>query len=153
MNTPTILPTHKVICIHGKSACGKTTLAKLLAAKYPQYSIFHTDDYIKHGFKNALYVMMADMSEDPNPFKIIEGVQVPRLLRKWQEKGMAGADLILHVFCEEQTRVQRYYERGDHSKLAQLKGWDAMLQSIWDSIDHAALPQIIKVNTTPKVKA
>lgn len=148
MILPTLTKDHRTVCVMGKSANGKTTLANLLAQKYPRYVLYHTDDYIRYGFKQALYVMMADIAQDRTPYKIIEGVQVTRLLRKWMEIGEPGADLILDAYCSDEERWERYNIRGELDKKAQLISYfDPMLETIWKSIDHSKLPPIVRVCT------
>jgi uridine kinase len=58
------------IVIIGAPASGKTTLANQLKEQYPDYSVYHSDDYIKYGYAESLYVMMDDIAKDPNPKQI-----------------------------------------------------------------------------------
>lgn len=114
-----------IICIHGKSAAGKTTLAKELGTAIG-YPIFHTDSYMRHGFSQSLYVLMADLEERNERNCIIEGIQVPRLLRRGFK-----CDLIIEVVCSEESRERRYHERGHQAKLHNLGNFDVLLGRIW----------------------
>lgn len=63
------------IAIAGGPRCGKTTLAETLGAAR------HTDDLIERGWSEAS-ALTATWFDEPGPW-IIEGVAVPRALRKW----------------------------------------------------------------------
>lgn len=83
------------VVIIGHPESGKTTLSDELAVKYPGYKIYHTDDYIGHGFERSVYELMSDIERDAAPKIIVEGVQAYRLLRKGAELGTFDADLII----------------------------------------------------------
>jgi dephospho-CoA kinase len=99
------------IVIVGAPASGKTTLANKLMEEYPDSSVYHTDDYIKHGFEDSLYVLMKDLAVDPNKKQIIEGVQAARLLRKGAELNNFHADLVITIDAPEMERMRRYSAR------------------------------------------
>lgn len=98
--------------IVGKSASGKSTLARKLKAENPDASLYLTDDYIPYGFKDSMYALMQDLIKDPNTNKIVEGVMVPRLLRKGLETGLLRADKIIVTWANESKRQARHNERG-----------------------------------------
>lgn len=98
--------------IIGKSASGKTTLARKMAAENPDASIYFTDDYIPHGFEKAVYIMMRDILADKKEHKIVEGVQVPRLLRHGARTGLLHADKIIICRAHVLTRRARHVQRG-----------------------------------------
>lgn len=116
---------YEVICIHGKSATGKTTIAAKLrwALGIP---VYHTDDYQKLGFEQALYGLMHALEEREKRACIIEGIQVPRLIRKGFKP-----DFIVEIVCDEALRVRRYHQRGDGNKVKNLAKFDAVLGKIW----------------------
>ena len=99
----------KNIVIIGCPASGKTTIAKELAKRTGQ-KVFHTDDYMQHGYKESLYVLLADLMEvnEAEP-PIIEGVQAYRLLRKGVELDCLYPDIVieLKVSPEQVERVYR----------------------------------------------
>lgn len=138
----------KTICINGKTAAGKTTLTNLLKKSFPNHSYYHNDDYKPYGFEGSLYAMMEDIESDPNDYKIIEGIQVPRLLRKGAQTGKFTADLIIELSCSEENRVKRYILRGDKDKIPNLKAFDQNLAKIWfDFVGYGNVPPIIRINT------
>lgn len=74
------------ICITGGPLTGKTTLAGALVAEMPVSSgvqIRHTDDLIPLGWSEAS-AAAALWFDAPGPW-IVEGVAVPRALRKWRK--------------------------------------------------------------------
>ena len=97
----------KNIVIVGCPASGKTTLAKELAKRTGQ-KVFHTDDYMQHGYKQSLYVLIADLMEQGRAV-IVEGVQGYRLLRKGVETQSIYPDIVieLKVSPEQVERVYR----------------------------------------------
>lgn len=121
-----------ITVIHGPSCSGKTTLAKHLHSLNPLASLYFTDDYIDEGFEKSLYALMENIARDPNPDKIIEGVQVARLLRKGAENKSFRADQIIICEAEEAVRDQRYVARGDGKDVDKRKAFDAMIQGIFD---------------------
>ena len=143
---------HNIVVI-GSSATGKTTIANKLAKKFPGYKVYHTDDYLQHGFKESLYVMRKDLAFDISPKKIIEGVQGVRLLRKGLEHNDFFADVIIVCDCTMQKRINRYKKRNELHKLPHLTGFDKMLGMIFkDYLDKLAVhpskrPRILTVTT------
>lgn len=132
---------YPVICIHGKSAAGKTTVASRLG-RHLGLKVYHTDDYKQHGWEQSLYVMMAELSEREKVSCVIEGVQVPRLLRKGFR-----TDLVIEVVCDDELRIRRYYQRGDGVKVGNLASFDATLAKIWGEV-RLTCP-VIRYNTDP----
>lgn len=120
------LPESNVVFIYGKSATGKTYLAEKLKAIYRGHLFFHTDDYMSYGFEQSLYALIADIKEiDPARY-VVEGVQVPRLIRKGFKPS-----LLIETYCSDSVRVARYRARGEASKLSRLAGFDAILGKIY----------------------
>ena len=118
----------KNIVIIGCPASGKTTLAKELAKRTGQ-KVFHTDDYMQHGYKESLYVLMADLMEQDRAV-IVEGVQGYRLLRKGVEMGCIYPDIVieLKVSPEQVERVYRTERKAE--KLPKLSAFNKMHETI-----------------------
>lgn len=98
----------KAIVIIGSPASGKTTLSKALAAKFGQ-RVIHTDDYIEHGYKEALYAMLPDILESEQPL-IVEGMQAYRLLRKGVELETFYPDVVIELEVTPQQVARVYME-------------------------------------------
>lgn len=145
--------TDKNVVIIGSSATGKTTIANKLAKKFPGFKVYHTDDYIHHGFKESLYALRKDLALDISPKKIIEGVNGVRLLRKGLEFNDFFADVIIICDCTMQKRINRYKKRNELHKLPHLRGFDKMLGVIFkEYLDKLEVypdkrPRILTVTT------
>lgn len=92
-----IEPNENLVVIVGPPAGGKTELANALAEKFPDYKVYHSDDYMIHGFTESLYKLMEDIQADPSKKIIVEGIQAARLLRKGVQTGTLFADLVIEV--------------------------------------------------------
>ncbi len=125
----------KNIVIIGCPASGKTTLAKELAKRTGQ-KVVHTDDYMQHGYKQSLYVLMADLMEQDSTV-IVEGVQGYRLLRKGVELDCIYPDIVieLKVSPEQVERVYRTERKAE--KLPKLAAFNKMHETIL--ADYAAM--------------
>lgn len=121
-----------ITVIIGPSCSGKTTLAKRLHAESPLASLYFTDDFKGEGFEQSLYALMEALGRDTNPDKIIEGVQVPRLLRKGLENKSFHADRVIQCVADDDVRDQRYLARGDDKDIEKRKTFDKMVQGIFD---------------------
>lgn len=112
------------LLITGGPSTGKTTLALELAIKQgvtPQ----HTDDLIGKLDWSAASAEVATWLNAPGDF-IIEGVSLPRALRKWLEANPEGkpADEVIYL---------------TNPRLAQNKGQVSMskgMQTVWDEIKN-----------------
>lgn len=121
-----------ITVIIGKSASGKTTLLEKLRLENPDASVYKTDDYIPYGFEEAVYVMLRDLKKDTNPNIFIEGVQVPRLLRKGLEQNSFKADKIIICQAHDYTRRQRHRARGSTEKqFVKRDSFDKMVMGIF----------------------
>jgi hypothetical protein len=130
-----INPNENVVVIIGHPDTGKTHLSEELAAQYPEHKIYHTDDYIKWGYEDALYKMMSDIEYDRPEKFIVEGVQGYRLLRKWAQEGKPGADLVI---------ITERMPRPDQARASEYMG--VSLQTVWRDYAQQVgkLPRIIK---------
>lgn len=72
-----ILNAHRRVAIAGGPRCGKTTLTRTVTDR----TRMHGDDYVDRGWSEASERLAADVNGLQFPF-IVEGVQVPRALRK-----------------------------------------------------------------------
>ena len=123
------IPKKGNVVIIGYPATGKTFLLDSITSKV-KASIYHTDDYIKHGFGEALYVLMGDIDRDDAPLKIIEGVLGYRLIRKGIELQTFHPDLIIVCEASVSTRTARIALRG---KLVQpTLSMDKGLNKVWE---------------------
>jgi len=104
------------IVIIGYAATGKTTLTDKIKKRFPAAKFYATDDYIKHGFEEGLYVLMDDLRKDPAPFKIIEGILGYRLLRKGAQMKSFYASGIVDVLATREERQPRIEARGKNLK-------------------------------------
>lgn len=85
MSAPSTLPTwlppllriYPRIAITGGPKAGKSTLAALVKTR----PIIHTDDFAKLGWSEASAAVVKHCNELP-PYFLVEGVAVPRALRK-----------------------------------------------------------------------
>lgn len=125
-------PEEKIAVIIGLAASGKTTLSEYLHERFPDHSLFHTDDYMSFGYEESLYRLMSDLQADQNPLKIIEGVQGYRLLRKLLQIDQAwNVDLIIVTVCDEEERMRRYLSRPENAgKADKLLAFDKNLEKV-----------------------
>lgn len=72
-----VLASHKRIAIAGGPRTGKTTLSQRVTDR----PVFHGDDHIALGWSESSLAMARDVESRPGPL-VVEGVQVPRALRK-----------------------------------------------------------------------
>jgi len=136
------IPKKGNVVIIGYPATGKTFLLDtIITACRVRASTYHTDDYIKHGFVEALYVLMEEIAKDKTPLKIIEGVLGYRLIRKGIELHTFHADLVIVCEASVPTRTARIVLRG---KLVQATlSMDKGLEKVWE--DCKAMGSVGKV--------
>lgn len=130
--TPAELLTHnftaQTVVIIGNPATGKTWLANELA-KRTGSPLIHADDYMGHGYKEALYVLLDDVVEVGSPL-IVEGVQCYRLLRKGVQLNCFYPDVVIELTAtdEQIKRIYREERAGKDTKF--LSGFNKMHQTI-----------------------
>lgn len=119
-------------------ATGKTTLTKKVLENIPNAVVFHTDDYMHHGYKDSLYQLMEDISREWLKLTeniIVEWVMGARLMRKLQEN-WHGNTVSLYVYLRGTPRlIEETYERERPGKnfdtiLSAIKGLDTVNASI-----------------------
>jgi len=122
----------KIICLFGSPGSGKTYLSNVLAAENAM-KIFHSDDYINYGYEDAVYYLMEDITKYlwyKGNGLIVEGVQVPRLLRKGHELGNFKADIL--IICERDWAdiVETYHKERNPDKIKYLMKFHTQNQAI-----------------------
>lgn len=120
--------TGKTVVIIGCPASGKTTLGKVLATRTGA-KLIHTDDYIQHGYKEALYVLLADIMEIEEPV-IVEGVHGYRLLRKGVEFDNFYPDVVIELEVAQEQVNAVYAKERPGKKVEYLAAFNKMHQTI-----------------------
>lgn len=119
-------------------ATGKTTLTKKIVEKFLNAVVFHTDDYMHHGYKDSLYKLMDDISEEGLRLTqniIVEWVMGARLMRKLQENWHSNV-VSMYIYLRGTPRlIEETYERERPGKnfdtiLSAIKGLDTVNASI-----------------------
>lgn len=129
------LKTCKIVVIIGKPCAGKTFVADYIQEEIlSDHSIFHSDDYIDYGYKESLYALIKEMQYDPNPRKIVEGVQGYRFLRKNLELNYWTIDAVIEVVCRPEERQRRYSARGKGNLP---EGFEKNLTTVFESYKAA----------------
>jgi adenylate kinase family enzyme len=143
-----------IIVIIGDPASGKSHLANELKSSHPDYRLISSDDYLKHGYQKALYVMMDDIALSDNKKMIIEGVQSARLLRKGIELNSFHPDVIIETEADDQTKMKRYASRGKeypHSMTKNIRTvMDEYRKSLAQMPANHKMPRLVKHDTSNK---
>jgi len=141
----------KVVVVIGLPASGKTTVASALQEEIlTGHSFYQSDDFIDHGYEQSLYAMIRVMDNDPNPLKLVEGVQGFRFLRKNADTKAYKINAVIIVDCSPEERAKRYAARGkgnlpssfDRNLETVFKGYMSKVLASGDP-----LPRFINVNT------
>lgn len=119
------------VLIIGCPASGKTYISNLLGKDNPGHTLIHTDDYIKHGYEEALYVLLDDLKEIHNP-AIIEGVLGYRLLRKGVELDCYYPDIVIELDISEALMFKTYSKERREKQISNLRGFNKSHQTILD---------------------
>jgi len=143
---------NKNVLIIGLPASGKTTLANKLhtfANDGAGHNLFHTDDYIPHGYEQALYVLMEDLKKSDQVYTIVEGILGYRLLRKGVQLDCYYPDLVIEMQVTQEQQARIYQQERDAKKLQYLKGFAATHQKTLN--DYFELigdrkPEWVKIN-------
>jgi len=105
------------IGITGAPKTGKTTLAG-------DGNVIHTDDYIERGWSGASQEI-ADLLDSPGNDLVVEGVAVPRALRKWLKANPRGRPIetlvVLTEPHEELTKGQASMGKGIETVLKEIE--------------------------------
>lgn len=120
------LPKKGNVVIIGYAATGKTTFSNTLQF---DGSLYHTDDYLKYGSVESLYVLMEDLKKDSNPLKVVEGIGGYRLLRKGLQLGNFQADLIIECQAANEIRYDRIKARSKNIQAT--FNMDKACEKIW----------------------
>ena len=127
----------KKIVIIGLPASGKTWLANKLATSLP---VYHSDDYLKHGFEDSMYIMQQDIAKNNPEAHIVEGIAAYRLLRKAAQGVFDyNPDLIIMVNRAEDVR-RSVYENERNKPFRSITGMQKTLDKILN--EYMALRKI-----------
>lgn len=118
-----------VVIVVGAPDSGKTHLSQELEIAYPDHKVYHTDDYIPHGFEQGLYELMKDIERDSPKKMIVEGILGFRLLRKWEQHKTSGPypdhylnpDLVIYT---QRTPREHRKDASDYTMRSQRPIWD-----------------------------
>jgi hypothetical protein len=134
------------VVIIGQPASGKSYLSELL--KGEMQILFHTDDYIKHGYEQSIYVLLEDLKKNNDKPRLVEGVGGYRLLRKGLQTGTFFPRVIINVQITSVKSRQIYeQERSDkdYKKVeAMIKGNEKVYQEYLNT-DSNFKPLIIDI--------
>lgn len=112
--------TGQSVAIIGHPATGKTWLGKALAAATGR-QVIHTDDYIRYGNVEGLYVLLEELQTMEGPH-LIEGVMGYRLLRKGAQTGLYYPDVVIHLTVPAECVERTYWQvRKEPEKLPGVK--------------------------------
>lgn len=120
------LPKKGNVVIIGYAATGKTTFANSL--KFDS-SLYHTDDYLKYGSVESLYVLMEDLKKDTKPLKVIEGIGGYRLLRKGMQLNSFYPTMIIECQASKEVRYDRIKARSKNIQAT--FNMDKACEKIW----------------------
>lgn len=117
------------VLIIGCPASGKTFLANNL--KSDNHKIIHTDDYMRYGYKESLYVMIEDIQKlHVHTKSIVEGIQGYRLLRKGVELNCYHPDIVVQLEISEARMLQTYRTERPGKKIDSLYAFNNMHDKI-----------------------
>jgi hypothetical protein len=136
----------KNVLIIGCPASGKTFLSGLF--KSSEHQVFHTDDYIKHGYYESMYRCLSDVLACGN-LTIVEGVQGYRMLRKGIELDNYYPDVVIEIKISEQRMLKTYANERDMRKIKYLKGFNKMHDKIlsdYKAMNNKNKPEWIVIN-------
>jgi uridine kinase len=146
-----IHPHENLVCIVGLSGTGKSHLSYQLSEQFPEYKVFHCDDYLtlgkNYGDVDVLTRLLVDITYSPHKKKIIEGSLCYRLLRKGAKDDSFLPDLVIMVIS---TQAARQIRRPDKDYTS----FDQMYRRIWrDYITERKLktPRIVEIDTTGNI--
>lgn len=122
------------LLIAGVPRAGKTTLAMQLG-KSLGIDVRHTDSLVGLGWSESS-AAAAKWIEDPGPW-IIEGVAVPRALRKWLAARESG------VLCDELRWMPNSWVRHTPGQATMAKG----CITVWSEILPALIARGVKITT------
>jgi uridine kinase len=144
---------HKV-AILGYSCSGKTTLCHKLAKQFPDFHIYHTDEYQGiTDYNGAPHAVMSDILRDSKRSIIVEGIHAYRILRAGIESNKLYFDLIIVCHTDEEERQMRYRSERDPEKLDRNLANNKALDKIYRDYESMAeqeghFPRVAHYNST-----
>lgn len=115
-----------IIAITGWSGTGKTTLAEQMAeGAFSDYEVRSTDDLIHLGWSEASEAASHWFDEGGNV--IVEGIAVPRALRKWRARNPDRPPPV-----EQLIVLRKLHKEIPPGAIAQGKGHDTVLAELMD---------------------
>ena len=105
---------NKNVVIVGNPCAGKSAFYdKKKDLLFGNHVVFHTDDFVLHGFEKSLYVLLEEVCSAINSglFVVIEGVLGFRLLRKGVETGLFYPDVVIKITVSLSEQAIRYKDR------------------------------------------
>lgn len=139
--------TGKNVLIIGCPASGKTHLVNQMKTSH---KIIHTDDYMQHGYEQAMYVILDEIKNNQSN-TLVEGVQGYRLLRKGVQLDCYYPDIVIQLIISESRMMETYKNERNAKKVQYLKGFNKMHDKILNDyflIGNKSKPEWIKVNNT-----
>ena len=138
---------NKSVLIIGWPASGKSYVATRLAKDNPNHKLIRTDDYIKYGFVQALYVLLADIQKCKHP-TIVEGIQGARLLRKGVETNTYYPDIVIELEITPELMYATYAKERIGKDTSTLRGFVNSYSTIlaaYKAMPNKKPPQWIKL--------
>lgn len=138
------------VLIIGCPASGKTYLSNQLKLQHQDtHKFFHTDDYMKYGYKESLYALIEDVSKIQSHTKtIIEGVQGYRLLRKGVELNCYYPDIVIELSVSEEIMLKTYRSERAGKKVESIYSFNKMHDRILNdyfAMNNPRKPKWLKI--------
>lgn len=135
----------KNVLIIGCPASGKTYLTKQFQTNHKK---FHTDDYMKYGYEQAMYKVLDDIKNSTEN-TLVEGIQGYRLLRKGVQLDCYYPDIVIQLIISEEQMFKTYRNERDEKKIKYLKGFNGMHDKIikdYFMLENNKKPEWIKIH-------
>lgn len=117
---------HRVVALAGGPNTGKTTVASQILEANPDTVLIHGDDYLELGW-SASSQALRDAANAETGNLLIEGVQVPRAIRKGMD---VGCLIVLTKVHEYNTKRQAALAKGMHTVITELSQNKALMKTM-----------------------